>query len=260
MERLAWESRRRAHDLVERKLTEGLSEEQLERIDALLLTAPDTTRSELVWLRQPPGAPSPPNFQEVIGRLSFVRSLGLSANAAREVHQNRLSRLAAEGARMTPQNLATLEKGRRRATLIAYLLQRAAELTDEALEMHERIMAQTFSESENKRDQNFKARGKAINKKPGEYAGVGNALIAAREAGLDPYEVLETVLPWERFVESVAEAEDLALPPAFDYLEHIEDYYSKLRKYAPLLLDSFRLLGRPARRASARCCRSIERP
>ncbi len=245
VKRLAWESRRRAHALVERKLTDGLSEEQLERIDALLLTASDTTRSDLVWLRQPPGAPSPPNFQEVIERLSFVRSLGLSANAAREVHQNRLSRLAAEGARMTSQNLATLEKGRRRATLIAYLLQRAAELTDEALEMHERIMAQTFSESENKRDQNFKARGKAINKKLGEYAGVGNALIAAREAGLDPYEVLETVLPWERFVESVAEAEDLALPAAFDYLEHIEDYYSKLRKYAPLLLDSFDFSAAP---------------
>ena len=198
-----------------------------------------------MWLRQPPGAPSPTNFQEVIRRLSLVRSLGLSADATREVHQNRLSRLADEGTRMTPQNLATLERGRRRATLIVYLLQRAAELTDEALEMHDRIMAQTFSESENKRDQNFKERGKAINEKLGQYASVGNALIAARQTGLDPYEVLESVLPWERFVESVAEAEDLALPAAFDYLEHIQDYYSKLRKYTPLLLDSFDFSAAP---------------
>jgi hypothetical protein len=146
---------------------------------------------------------------------------------------------------MTPQNLSTLEKGRKRATLIAYLLQRAASLTDEALEMHERIMAHTFSESENKRDQNFKERSKAINEKLGQYASVGNTLIVARKEGRDPYEALETVLPWERFVESVSEAEELALPAAFDYLEHIEDYYSKLRKYAPLLLDSFDFSAAP---------------
>lgn len=53
LERLAWETRRRAQERIARKLAHGLSEDQLRRIDYLLVTAPDATRSELVWLRQP---------------------------------------------------------------------------------------------------------------------------------------------------------------------------------------------------------------
>ena len=46
-------------------------------------------------------------------------------------------------------------------------------------------------------------------------------------------------MPWERFVESVAEAEDLAVSEAFDFLEHLKDHHKRLRRYTPLLLESF---------------------
>ena len=161
---------------------------------------------------------------------------------------------------MTPQNLDSGE-GPERATLIAYLLQRAAELTDEALEMHERIMAQTFSESENKRDQNFKERSKSINKKLGEYAGVGNALIAAREAGTRPLRGARNgAVLGMRFVESVAEAEDLALPAAFDSPGTCRGLLQQAPQVRAAPSGLFRLLGGPAGRASTRSGRGLQRP
>ncbi len=244
-EALAWEVRRRAREEAARALTADLSEAQLGCLDSLLATAPDATRSELVWLRQPPGAPSPDNFLKVVEKLRFLRSLGLSPEAARSVHHNRLSRLAAEGARMTPQNLSTLEAGRRRATLVAYLLERAASLTDEALEMHDRMVGDAMAGAKRTRDENLKGRGKQFNEKVGLYAGVGRALIAARESGADPYALLEEFVPWDRFVESVAEAEDLALPEAFDFLGHLKDHHRRLRRYAPLLLKAFDFSAAP---------------
>jgi TnpA family transposase len=182
---------------------------------------------------------------KVIEKLRFVRSLGLSAEAARTVHHNRLSRLAAEGARMTPQNLSTLGAGRRRATLVAYLLERSASLTDEALEMHDRMVGEAMAGAKRTRDENLKGRGKQVNEKVGLYAGVGRAIIAAREGGLDPYALLEEFVSWERFVESVAEAEDLAVPEAFDFLEHLKDHHRRLRRYGPLLLESFEFSAAP---------------
>ena len=122
---------------------------------------------------------------------------------------------------MTPQNLSTLGAGRRRATLVAYLLERAASLTDEALEMHDRMVGEALARAKATRDENLKGHGKRVNEKVGLYAGVGKALIAARESGEDPYALIEEFVPWERFIESVAEAEDLALPEAFDFLEHL---------------------------------------
>ena len=52
-------------------------------------------------------------------------------------------------------------------------------------------------------------------------------------------------MPWERFVETVAEAEDLALPEAFDFLEHLKDHHRRLRRYAPVLLESFEFGAAP---------------
>ena len=245
VEELAWEARRDAREGAARALTADLSGAQLERLDSLLETAGDAARSELVWLRQPPGAPSPDNFLRTVEKLRFLRGLGLSHDAARAVHRNRLARLAAEGARMTPQNLSTLSAGRRRATLVAYLLDRAASLTDEALEMHDRMVGEAMANAKRTRDESLKGRGKEVNEKVGLYAGVGKALIRARESGKDPYALLEEFVPWERFVETVAEAEDLAVPEAFDFLEHLKDHHRRLRRYAPLLLESFDFSAAP---------------
>ena len=75
-------------------------------------------------LRRPPGPPSPKNFKDALGRLNFVRSLGLAQNVGAGVHHNRLSR---EGAKTTPQHLKRFDPLRRRATLVAYLSERGAE-------------------------------------------------------------------------------------------------------------------------------------
>ena len=139
-----------------------------------------------MWLRSPPGAPSPDYFLKVIEKLRFLRELGLSPVFARAVHHNRLSRLAAEGARLTPQNLSTLRAGCRRATLVAYLLGRTASLTDDALEMHDRMVGEAMAGAKKTRDENLKGRGKQVNEKVGLYAGIGKALIAARKTGRDP--------------------------------------------------------------------------
>jgi hypothetical protein len=73
------------------------------------------------------------------------------------------------------------------------------------------------------------SRGKAINEKVSLYASVGKALISARESGEDPYAVVEELMGWERFVASVEEAEGLAMPADFDYLDHLQNQYRRLR-------------------------------
>ncbi|GHO57529.1 hypothetical protein [Ktedonobacter robiniae] len=68
---------------------------------------------------------------------------------------------------------------------------------------------------------------------------VGKALIAAKEQATDPYQALEAVVPWERFVASVEEAGTLARPRDPDYLDLLYDSYSQIRKYSPALLETF---------------------
>ncbi|MDP9424737.1 MAG: DUF4158 domain-containing protein [Actinomycetota bacterium] len=147
-ERLAWETRRRAQGWVFRRLVADLDEERLRRLDSLLVVPEGEDETPLNRVRRPPGPPSPKNFKDVLDRLAFVRSLGLPENAGAGVHHNRLARLAREGAKTTPQHLRRFDPLRRRATLVAYLSGRAAELSDVALEMHDRMIGALMNRAE----------------------------------------------------------------------------------------------------------------
>src|SRR3712207_1432830 len=248
IEEICWEARRDARESVLRQLTADLSPETRSRLDALLEVPPGASRAPLVWLREPPSSPGPKNFHKIVDKLEFVRDLGLPRDPGGTgggIHNNRLSQLAREGAKTTPQHLRRFHPDHRHATLVGYLTERATTLADEALDMQDRLVGEMLGKGEKDRDEDFRKRGKAINKKVGLYAAVGKALIVSRETGEDPYAAIEESVGWERFVESVEEAEKLALPADFDYLEHLEGQYRRLRSYAPALLETFQFSAAP---------------
>ena len=246
IERLAWETRRRAERLVFVRLTAALTDVQRAQLDGLLVMKPGARMTALAMLRQPPRRPTPATFIALAERLQTIRAIGLKPDVARQVHQTRLVRLAREGARYSPQFLQRFSPERRYATLVAFLLETSASLTDEAIELHDRLIGQYHSQTKQTHADQFQQSGRAINEKVRLYASVGAALITAREAAVDPYQAIEAILPWTAFVNSVAEAEQLARPARFDPLTLLATAYPRLRRYAPTLLDSFQFNGTSA--------------
>ena len=173
-------------------------------------------------------------------RLRWIRELGLDPQVTSRVHQNRLQQLAREGARMTAQRLGEFDVARRDATLVAFLLATAEDLVDQALDMHDKLLGQQFKKGERKQEGQIKKSRKAINEKVRLYARVGKALITAKEATQDAYVAIESVLPWERFVGTVQEAEQLSTTTTeVDTVEILVSRYPQLRKYTKELLATF---------------------
>lgn len=231
-----------------RRLTEGLDAERHRHLDRLLLPREEGGALLLTWLRQPPGEARARAILAHLDRLQAVRSVGLPADLERAVHQSRLTQLAREGAQMSAQHLRDLEATRRYATLVAVLLDTQATLIDQILDMHDRAIGKLFADAKRKHREAFHDQGRAINEKVRLYARVGHALIAARQAGADPFVAIERVVPWEAFTRSIAEADQLAQPAAFDHLALIADGYGQVRRYAPLLLEGFAFKAAPAAR------------
>jgi hypothetical protein len=94
----------------------------------------------------------------------------------------------------------------------------------------------------------FADAGKAINDKVRLYSQVGHALVVAREEGTDPYAAIETVLPWERYVASITEADTLARPAAFESLPLLGEAHGQVRRYAPRFLAAFDFRAAPVAR------------
>ena len=157
-------------------LIDPLERHHKRSLDNLLNVAPDMSITWLVWLRQSPLKPNSRYMREHIERLKVFQSLALPEGLGRQIHQNRLLKMAREGAQMTPRDLAKFEDERRYATLAALAIEGMATVTDELVDLHDRIMIKLFSAAKNKHQQDFQKQGKAINDKVRLYARVGAAI------------------------------------------------------------------------------------
>ena len=246
IDRLCGEALARGTRVFYQRLTEGMSDDQRARLDHLLTPRDEVRTILLTWLRQPPGEAKARTMLTHLDRLHAIREVGLPADLDRRVHHSRLTQLAREGAQMSAQHLRDLEGTRRYATLVAVLLDTHATIIDQILEMNDKIIGKLFADVKRKHAATFHDHGKAINEKVRLYSRVGKALVTARQTGDDPFAAIEAVVPWERFTQSVTEAEQLAQPESFDHLPFILDGYSQVRRYAPRLLESFAFQAAPA--------------
>lgn len=246
LERLSAQALTRANRQLYTTLTEDLTPEARQGLEDLLTRREASSLTWLAWLRQAPAAPTSRQLVEHLARLTAWQNLGLPADLARRVHQNRLLKIAREGGQMTPADLARFEPARRLATLVALALEGTATVLDELLDLHDRIMGKVFSAAKHKHQQQFQASGKAINQQLRLFGQIGQVLLTARATGADPFAAIETVLPWEDFTASVGEAQQLAQPADFDFLPRVSEHYATLRRYAPAFLAALPLRAAPA--------------
>jgi len=246
IERICAESITRANRRIYDALSEPLSDGHRHRLDDLLKRRDNGKMTRLAWLRQSPEKPNSRHMLEHIERLKDWQALDLPPGIERQVHQNRLLKIAREGGQMTPADLAKFETQRRHVTLVALAIEGMATVTDEIIDLHDRILGKLFNSAKNKHQQQFHASGKAINAKVRLYGRIGQALIDAKQSGSDPFAAIESVMSWDAFAESVTEALKLAQPDDFDFLHHIGERYATLRRYAPEFLDVLKMRAAPA--------------
>ena len=248
IERICAEALTRANRQIHTALTADLSAAQRQRLDALLKRREDGKSTMLTWLRQSPAKANSRHMLEHIDRLRAWQALQLPADIERQVHQNRLLKMAREGAQMIAADLAKFEPERRYATMVALAVEGTATVIDEIIELHDRIMGQLFSVAKRKHQEQFHASGKAINAKLRLYGQIGQALLEAKLSGGDAFAAIESVMPWSEFAESVTDAQKLAQPEDFDFLRRIGESYATLRRYSPPFLDVLKLRAAPAAR------------
>jgi Transposase. len=130
--------------------------------------------------------------------------------------------------------------------LLAILLEAKATLIDQALDLHDRMIGALFNRAKRRHAEEFQQSGEAIHEKVRLYWRIGEALLQARQSGIDPFPAIEAIIPWEAFVQSVTEAQRLARVEGFDYLHRISEGYTQIRRYAPDFLNAFRFKAAPA--------------
>jgi len=250
LEEFVWQTRREAQQTLFQQLTTPLPITQYHTLSQLVEVRSGTTSTYLTWLQEPPGEARPTRFLGVAERLTFLRDMELPAGLRQTVPPSRLVEFAREGAKMTAQRLKN-EKSpellqQYYAWLVAFCLERITLLTDQALQMSDDLGGRLFSRSEHRRNQQFQTNAKAINAILHSHSKSGKALIGARTDAKDPYAAIQMAVGWEKYLKSVEDAQKLAQPEGFDPLDHLDNYYSAMRRYTPTLMNLFDFKGTQA--------------
>jgi len=252
LEEFVWQVRHRAHRELHQRLTTPLEPHHYQALAQLLSNQLDTAQTTLSWLQNPPSQASPTEFNRWAERLTLLRNIDLPLNALRQaVPHSRLIEFAREGAKLTTQRFnkegisADLLQ-QYHAWLVAFVLERSATLTDQALQMSDDLGSRLFRTSEGRRNKQIQHDGKAINSVLLMHSRSGQALIDARASGTDPYQALDAAVGWTTFLSSVQTAQELSQPETFDYLGELDRFYSSIRRYTPTLLNLFEFKGTQA--------------
>lgn len=238
LERMVWEARAMAEKKIFNTVSQSLSDDQKEKLEEIITSQrqSETNKTILGWLKEPPGHPSPETFLKVIERLEYIRGMELGNIKVSHLHRNRLLQLSRLGSRYEPYAFRDFQENKRYTILTVYLLQLTQELTDKAFEIHDRQILSLLSKGRKAQEEMQKRNGKKVNEKVIHFSSIGQALIKAKTEGLDVFEVLESVIEWNSFVSSVEEAQELARPVDYDYLDLLQKRFYSLRKYTPTLL------------------------
>lgn len=238
LERMVWEARAMAEKKLFNTVSKSLTNEQKEKLEGIITSQhpSESNKTILGWLKEPPGHPSPETFLKIIERLEYIRGMDLETVQISHLHRNRLLQLSRLGSRYEPYAFRDFQENKRYSILTIYLLQLTQDLTDKAFEIHDRQILSLLSKGRKAQEEIQKQNGKKLNEKVIHFTNIGQALIKAREEKLDVFKVLESVIEWNTFVSSVEEAQELARPADYDYLDLLQKRFYSLRKYTPTLL------------------------
>jgi TnpA family transposase len=224
-----------AEQIILKTINGSLTVKQKQQLDKLIESSNELLTTTLVHLKEEPGQSSPAAFMNIIERLEIIREFNLNIDL-RNIHPNRIKQLSRLGSKYEPHSFRRFEESKRYAMLALYLIDLSQRLVDFAVEIHDRQINILLSKGRKQQEEIQKQNGKSLNEKIIQFIDIGSALIKSRQDGLDPFKLLETIMPWNKIVASIEDAKKLTRPKNYDYLDLLDRRYNQLRKYTPALV------------------------
>lgn len=213
------------------------SSDQLSKLDTLLVVDPKTGVTPLVWVRNLTTAPTANNVRGIIERLQFVRGFGVSREASLTIHPTRFVQLAREGRVSPPHLVARYTPSRRRATLVAFMIELEAQLVDAALEMADRIIGASFTRGGNAKRREYGATTSDVGRFLTMFCKTIDALSRAKDDNLDVFVILEEAVGWDALLTARPRVGAISSLAGEDPLVRAANRWITLRKFLPSLLE-----------------------
>ncbi len=238
IERLALAGRAAARRQAHRDLIRGLDAANCAALDNLLTETADH-RTIFGWIADTPEGVRLKNLKGMVARLSVLRQIGIADDRRKTIHANRYGVIAREAKILHARELGRLSIERRHATLVAFVIERQAALTDLAIETFGKLVGGARRKAETTRKDRLLQQAPALATVAEAHRQLGLALLEAHKTGADLAAAVAATLGWSGLEASVALAADVVHPTQADGLKELADRQRSLRPVARLVFDAF---------------------
>lgn len=239
LERAGLAGRARARKAAAARIVESMSDAELVRIDDLIVNSSDFGMTPLAWLRNFEEAPTTANINGLLERLRYVRGIGIDAAIATKIPEFRFAQFMREGRAAPAFLLSDYSPNRRRATLIAAMIDLDSRLADAAIQMFDRLVGGLFTRARRGRERRYQDSIRSVGELMRLFGATIAALGEAIEHGGDPLELIDEAVGWHRLVAARSQVDALADLAGEDALVAATGRYATLRRFSPAFLDAF---------------------
>ncbi len=240
VERFALAGRAFARRHAYREIIRGLDTGARERLERLLTTrVEDGGRTVHGWIGEVAEGPKLKNLVGVVERLQYLRPIGLPDDRRKVIHANRYGIIAREAKITHARELLRFSTERRLATLVAFVIERQAALTDLAVEMFDRMLGTAHRRAEISHKARLLDRAEALTEVARHHLILGRALVEAHRNGGDLSQAVKGSLGWDRLAASLDAAAGVLGADEGDGLDELIGRHGSLRKAASILFDTF---------------------
>ncbi|HEY6848641.1 MAG TPA: Tn3 family transposase [Terracidiphilus sp.] len=254
MERFVVSVRARVEARLYGLLSRGLTAQQKEQLQRLLLVPDGDRVSVLDQIRSGPTRISGPAIRAAIDRLNAVRALGISIPMKARIPSSRIASLARFANRAKAQAISRMPELRRLATLVAFVHCLEATAQDEVLEVLEMQMNDLFGKAITA-DQ--KARLRALKDLDESAVALAEACHLLLDPELPDESLRQKVfakIPRAALENALERVTALIRPPDDIYNQELSKHYRSVRGYLPHVLTHISFEAAPAGRPLLAAC------
>jgi TnpA family transposase len=238
VERTAIAGRARARKRAADALLADIDDAKMAKLDGLLVLDPSVNMTPFAWLKAVPVAPKADHVRELLDRLKLIRGIGLPPEIAGRIHEERLRQLVREGHASDAHQLTRYATHRRRAILVATVLDLETRLTDALLDMADKLVGGFFAKARNATRRRYAAGAGNVGRLMRLFHGTIDALAAAQDGKSDAFKAVDDAVGWAKLLRVHSEVEELADLADEDPLLRAADRWKTLHKFAPALIEA----------------------
>lgn len=239
LERMVSRARTGANGETYRLLEPLLTEGRRTFLDGLLERDKTVRNTRLSWLRRPATANSPAAILTALDKIHYLRAQGVQGWDLSSINPNRLKFLAGLAKKATNQALQRTPPERRYPLLIAFARQMLVEITDEAVDLFIRCLAETHNRARRDLEAFRHREAVALDRKVILLRQLGEVVLDPEVADERVREAIFSRIPEERLREALDDCARLVRPIPDESYDFLAERYSYIRQFAPAFLETF---------------------